>query len=103
MGSLPTPMVWTTAPVAASSSLTVLSMPFDTQTWVPSEETLWGALPTPMVWTTVVADATVAPPTTTAMSAPPNRSDPANAACTALRQRVAMTNLPLSRVLQAPA
>ena len=42
MGSLPTAMVWTTAPVEASISVTVLSPSFVTQTWVPSEETPMG-------------------------------------------------------------
>ena len=49
MGVLPTPMVWTTAPVAASSSVTVLSKTFVTQTWAPFEETASGPRPTPMV------------------------------------------------------
>src|ERR1700722_8636131 len=42
-------MVWTTAPVEAFSSLTVLSLPFATQTWVPSEETPNGECPTGIV------------------------------------------------------
>ena len=44
LGKLPTVMVWTTAPVAASSSVTVSLPPFVTQTWVPSEETPLGSL-----------------------------------------------------------
>ena len=50
-------MVWTTAPVEASSSVTVLSALFATQTWVPSEETPMGLWPTPMVWTTAPVEA----------------------------------------------
>ena len=56
-GSLPTAMVWTTAPVEASSSVTVCSPAFVTQTWVPSEETPTGSLPTVMVWTTAPVEA----------------------------------------------
>ena len=44
-GKLPTAMVWTTAPVEAFSSVTVLSLSFATQTWVPSEETPKGMSP----------------------------------------------------------
>ena len=59
-------MVWTTAPVEASSSVTVLSPAFATQTWVPSEEMPAGPPPTPMVWTTAPVEAsssvTVPPP-----------------------------------------
>ena len=38
-GAMPTAMVWSKAPVEASSSVTVLSSSFVTQTSVPSEET----------------------------------------------------------------
>ena len=59
-------MVLTTAPVAASSSVTVPSEEFATQTWVPSEETPKGGLPTVMVLTTAPVAAsssvTVPPP-----------------------------------------
>ncbi len=50
-------MVWTTAPVEASISVTVLSPSFATQTWVPSDETAWGKLPTPTVPTTAPVEA----------------------------------------------
>ena len=44
-GSLPTPMVSTTAPVEALISVTVVSPRFATQTWVPSDETAWDRRP----------------------------------------------------------